>query len=132
VTTEVHVESEPESGEHHHELAQTVGEHEAHIEHIQEAAAEAGEAAEQAQETAEAALSTAIDSLGHEHPEHPSHSDLGELETRLMAVIDERLPREPEPAVLEQLEEAEPDEPPKSRAKAAGKKRSLADRFYGR
>lgn len=130
MTTEVHVESEPEPAEHHHQLAQTVGEHEAHLEHVQEEAAEAAESAEQAQATAEAALDSALNAMVHEHPEHVSHEHLSEMESRLMAVIDERLPTEPEPPPA--LEEPEPDEPPKSRAKVAGKKRSLADRFYGR
>jgi hypothetical protein len=117
----------PSSAETTH-LAESIGEHEARIEDVETQA-------EEAAQTSESAIAAATAAAVHEHPDHVTHDTLAQSESRVISHIDERLeemkglllpPPPPEPEALK-----EPDDPPKSREKRV-KRRSLADRFYGK
>lgn len=128
---EVVVSSTPDPVTADASVIEKVGEHEVKLEQMQQETAAAAAAAEAAAAAAAAAASNPV--VVEPAPESVHHSHLKEMEERLLAHIDKTVadhgtPPPPPPPVTPPT----PDEVPKSRAKNAKAKRSLADRWYGR
>ena len=112
-------------------VVQTVGEHEVKIEQTRDQAATAEAKAEVAQMTADEAAASAAANAGvvapHEHAGMLTHEHLQTFEEKLDALLAGK-EEDNKPPVVEQPA----DKPPQSRESGAKKKRTFADKFYGR